>query len=675
MQSKKMIPSAASLLLVSSLLTSAFAATDPLIVLDASGLTLGADLAAWPNTGTLGGTFDRFTGGVGPEVAMVAGKKAVNFVQPDASGSSRRTLASTLPAPTALSGNNPWTISTTIYRSATQPGGENSYMQWAGGSYENGQSAIFCYVNNLAYIHWGTDSGFQTMPSAGAWHNVTITFDGANEIIYVDGAFDRTTPRTLSINPGGLMIVGGRTWHDLRGEDQYWRFNGAISSLKIFASALTAQEVAALLAIPKHTITITGGAGGTISPSGTGGELTVDEGDNPTFTIMPSLGYKILNVLVDEVSNPDAVTSGSYTFNNVTTNHTIAATFELLPKQLVSGKVTDGTSGILGANVYFKTSANASVNPTFTTNTVDAAGNYSMFLPPGNWYVTATEIHYFPQTDTTFSVASSPVAVPDIVLTPNPNWALLFSLNTDHLSAIADGARIATWEGFQSYETYNNEAPLLGPTVQVIDGVKWEKNVVANYNDQVSPTIHARGDGFNIGTFASGILSEGVTIVAVIKPEFKTFIGEQRGEIVDIFYGELFLATKKNTGEVIVCTRGYIQRDTGYIIPDGQKTVLSLVVKPNGDVELFANGESKWTYSSGADYSSLMWYGTFDKITVGRNAWDGWSAFNGNIGDVYVFKTALDDRTRQTLQANLAVKFGIPGVPFPPPFGTKIFVR
>ncbi len=675
MQSKKMILSAASLLLVLSLLTSAFAATDPLIVLDASGLALGTDLAAWPNTGTLGGTFNKFTGGFGPEVAMVAGKKAVNFIQPDSSGSSRRTLASTLPAPTALSGNNPWTISTTIYRSATQPGGENSYMQWAGGSYENGQSAIFCYYINMAYIHWGNDSGFQAVPSAGAWHNVTITFDGTNEIIYVDGAFDRTTPRTLSINPGGLMMVGGRTWHDVRGEDQYWRFNGAISSLRIFAGALTAGEVTALVATPKHTITITSGAGGTISPSGTGGVLTVDEGDNPVFAIAPSLGYRILDVLVDEVSNPGAVNSGSYTFFNVTTNHTIMATFEQLPKQLVYGKVTDGSSGVIGAKVYFKISANASVNPTFMTNTVDAAGNFSMLLPPGNWYTTASELHYFTPADATFTVASTPVTLPDIALTANPNWAVLFSMNTDHLSAIADGARINTWEGFSAYTTYNNGAPLLGPTVQVIDGITWEKNVVANYNDQVSPTIHARGDGFNVGTFVSGMLAEGVTIVAVVKPEYKTFIGEPRGEIVDIFYGELFLATKKGTGEVIVCTRGYNQRNTGYNIPDGQKTILSLVVQPNGNVELFANGESKWTYSSGANYSSLKWHGTFDKITVGRNAWDGWSAFNGNIGDVYVYKTALDDRTRQTLQANLAVKFGITGVPFPPPFGTKIFLR
>ncbi len=60
----------------------------------------------------------------------------------------------------------------------------------------------------------------------------------------------------------------------------------------------------------------------------------------------------------------------------------------------------------------------------------------------------------------------------------------------------------------------------------------------------------------------------------------------------------LFIAAKKSTGEVIVCTRGDNQRNTGYIIPNGQKAIRSLVVQPNGNVELFANGESKWTYAS-----------------------------------------------------------------------------
>jgi hypothetical protein len=41
-------------------------------------------------------------------------------------------------------------------------------------------------------------------------------------------------------------------------------------------------------------------------------------------------------------------------------------------------------------------------------------------------------------------------------------------------------------------------------------------------------------------------------------------------------------------------------------------------------------------------------------ITIGRNAPDGWTAFNGAIGDVFVYKVALSDAERQQLEAWIA---------------------
>ena len=70
------------------------------------------------------------------------------------------------------------------------------------------------------------------------------------------------------------------------------------------------------------TITASAGSGGTISLSGT---LTISYGDSKTFTIVPNSGYKISDVKVDGASQGALST---YTFTNVTTNHTISATFE-----------------------------------------------------------------------------------------------------------------------------------------------------------------------------------------------------------------------------------------------------------------------------------------------------------------------------------------------------------
>jgi len=70
-----------------------------------------------------------------------------------------------------------------------------------------------------------------------------------------------------------------------------------------------------------YTITASAGSHGSISPSGS---VTVNQGSDKTFTITPDTGYQIDDVLVDG-SSVGAVSS--YTFNNVTENHTISATF------------------------------------------------------------------------------------------------------------------------------------------------------------------------------------------------------------------------------------------------------------------------------------------------------------------------------------------------------------
>ena len=71
----------------------------------------------------------------------------------------------------------------------------------------------------------------------------------------------------------------------------------------------------------KYTITATAGEGGSITPAG---EVSVKEGASQTFAITASEGYAIADVLVDGQS-VGAV--DSYTFENVTANHTIAALF------------------------------------------------------------------------------------------------------------------------------------------------------------------------------------------------------------------------------------------------------------------------------------------------------------------------------------------------------------
>ena len=89
-----------------------------------------------------------------------------------------------------------------------------------------------------------------------------------------------------------------------------------------------------------YTITATATAGGTISPSG---PITVDGGSSQVFQINAGSGYIISDVLVDNVS-VGAVPS--YTFANVSANHTIHAEFLLDSASCESLKTQGFESGI-----------------------------------------------------------------------------------------------------------------------------------------------------------------------------------------------------------------------------------------------------------------------------------------------------------------------------------------
>lgn len=85
------------------------------------------------------------------------------------------------------------------------------------------------------------------------------------------------------------------------------------------------------VAVPIYTLTSSAGNNGTISPLGT---VLVSEGASQTFTITPSSGYVINSVTVDG-NSVGAVST--YTFTNITENHTISAAFESFPYQINCG--------------------------------------------------------------------------------------------------------------------------------------------------------------------------------------------------------------------------------------------------------------------------------------------------------------------------------------------------
>lgn len=141
-----------------------------------------------------------------------------------------------------------------------------------------------------------------------------------------------------------------------------------------------------------YTITASAGAGGSINPSGS---VSVPLGGNKVFTITANAGYAIADVVVDGVSQGAIST---YTFSNVTANHTITASFQRLTGDLFGYVFLDTngngiredseTAGLAGITITLVLPGGG----TQTTLTVAPDGAYLFAgLAPGQYNVQETQ--------------------------------------------------------------------------------------------------------------------------------------------------------------------------------------------------------------------------------------------------------------------------------------------
>src|SRR3990167_10616240 len=171
------------------------------------------------------------------------------------------------------------------------------------------------HSNGTSFGTWITSSA--SLPT-DTWIHVATTHTGTTASIYFDGQF---------VNSGSTGKTLGSASTDTFEISTYdGGFSGYIDDFQVYNRAINQAEIAELASgtgTPPQTFTITSSAsaGGTINPTGV---TNIIEGNSQTFTISPNSGYQTSNVLVDGVSQ--GVVS-SYTFSNVTANHTISAEF------------------------------------------------------------------------------------------------------------------------------------------------------------------------------------------------------------------------------------------------------------------------------------------------------------------------------------------------------------
>ncbi len=134
---------------------------------------------------------------------------------------------------------------------------------------------------------------------------------------------------------------------------------GTLSGNTVTVSNVTSnRSVSVQFCLNSYTISSSVGNGGSISPSGS---TSVTHGGSCSFSISPSTGYVIANVLVD---GSDIGAASSYTFSNVTSGHLIMAYFN---KKTYTVTASAGSGGSIspssqtvehGENATFTVSAN-----------------------------------------------------------------------------------------------------------------------------------------------------------------------------------------------------------------------------------------------------------------------------------------------------------------------------
>jgi hypothetical protein len=253
----------------------------------------------------------------------------------------------------------------TIYASAGQGGSINpsgtQYVSPGSGITFNISPQIGYSINDVRVdnISVGAVSTY-TFSSVSANHTISATFTSPSYTITSSAGSGG------SISPSGSQTVtqGSSITFNINPQSGYFIYDvsvdnvsvGAVSSYT-FGSVSANHTIAATFRSSTYTITSSAGSGGSINPSGS---TTVNYGSNRTYTITPSAGYRISDVRVDNVSVGAA---NSYTFNNITANHSITAAFSIITFTVNSSAGTGGTISPAGA-----TTVNYGTDRTFTIN-------------------------------------------------------------------------------------------------------------------------------------------------------------------------------------------------------------------------------------------------------------------------------------------------------------------
>jgi hypothetical protein len=230
--------------------------------------------------------------------------------------------------------NPPGAVGTGAFNvTASVPGGNGSVSPPTQ-TINYGQTASIAITPNAGYaIAAITDNGMAAsiadpyvITNVIAIHTVVVTFAAIPSRYTLTVAKTGTGSGTVATNPSGTSFppqTSVTLTETPNGNSTFAGWSGACSGTQTTCTVTMKNNlsVGAAFNLQSYVISATAGQGGSISPSGS---VTVTSGASKTFKITPNSRYTISYLLIDTARVGAA---GSYTFANVTANHSIMAVF------------------------------------------------------------------------------------------------------------------------------------------------------------------------------------------------------------------------------------------------------------------------------------------------------------------------------------------------------------
>ncbi|MGC9341923.1 MAG: InlB B-repeat-containing protein [Bacteroidales bacterium] len=168
-----------------------------------------------------------------------------------------------------------------------------------------------------------------------------------------NGSIDPSGAVTVNQGSDPTFTITPNTGYDIADVLVNGSSVGPVSSYT-FNNVAGDSTISASFVLKNYIISATAGANGSIDPSG---NVSVEHGANQTFNIIPATNYQVDRVFVDGV-NEGSITS--YTFTNVTEDHTISATFTAITHTITATAGANGSIDPSGA-----VTVNQGSDPTF----------------------------------------------------------------------------------------------------------------------------------------------------------------------------------------------------------------------------------------------------------------------------------------------------------------------